>query len=136
MASPVSKRFRGRVGEQRKDDVLSTLGIVGMLNAALIVQAAPGGGRTFTIMMIYLLGFGLIFWLILLRPQRRMQQRHQKMITALKRGDEVVTEGGIIGSVVHLADDRITIKTGENTRLVVAKPKIARVLNAPEEEKK
>lgn len=107
-----------------------------MLHATLMLQAAPGGGRTFTIMMIYLLGFGLIFWLVLLRPQRRVQQRHQKMIAALKRGDEVVTEGGIIGSVVHLTDERITIKTSENTRLVVARPKIARVLNAPEEEKK
>ncbi len=50
------------------------------------------------------------------------------MVTALKKGDEVVTEGGIIGSVVHLTDDRLTIKTAENTRLVVARGKIARVL--------
>lgn len=117
--------------------MLSTLGVVEMLHSALLVQAAPGGGggRTFTVMMIYLLGFGLIFWLILLRPQRRMQQRHQKMVGELKRGDDVVTEGGIIGSVVHLTEDRITIKTGENTRIVVARPKIARVLNAPDQEK-
>lgn len=115
---------------------MSTLGVVEMLYAALLVQAAPGGGgRTFTVMMIYLLGFGLIFWLILLRPQRKMQHRHQKMVAELKRGDDVVTEGGIIGSVVHLAEDRITIKTGENTRIVIARPKIARVLSAPDEAK-
>ena len=58
------------------------------------------------------------------------------MVGALKKGDEVVTEGGIIGSVVHLADDRVTIKTAENTRLIIARPKIARVLNAPGEESK
>lgn len=108
---------------------------VEMLHAALLVQAPQGGSRALFTMMIYLIGFGLIFWLILLRPQRRVQQRHQKMVAELKRGDEVVTEGGIIGSVVHLADDRVTIKTGENTRIVVARPKIARVLSAPEEAK-
>lgn len=114
---------------------MSTL-TLGLLHAALLVQApAPGGSRTFTVMMIYLLGFGLIFWLILLRPQRRIQQRHRQMVSELKRGDEVMTEGGIIGIVVHLAEDRITIKTGENTRIVVARPKIARVVNAPGEEK-
>lgn len=96
---------------------------------------APGGSRTFMVMMIYLVGFGLIFWFLILRPQRRVQQRHQEMVSALKRGDEVMTEGGIIGSVVHLAEDRITIKTAENTRVVVARPKIARVLSAPTEEK-
>lgn len=114
---------------------MSTLGVVEMLHAALLVQAAPGGRPTFMVLMIYLLGFGLIFWLILLRPQRKMQQRHQKMVAELKRGDDVVTEGGIIGSVVHLTEDRVTIKSGENTRVVVARPKIARVLSAPDQEK-
>lgn len=103
---------------------------------ALLAQGARPGGQTLTIMMIYLVGFGLIFWFLILRPQRRIQQKHQEMVGALKKGDEVVTEGGIIGSVVHLADDRVTIKTAENTRLVIARPKIARVLNAPGEESK
>jgi preprotein translocase subunit YajC len=110
---------------------VTTLGLL-----ALLAQAARPGGQTFTIMMIYLVGFGLIFWFLILRPQRRIQQKHQDMVGALKKGDEVVTEGGIIGSVVHLAEDRVTIKTAENTRLVIARPKIARVLSAHAEEGK
>lgn len=71
-----------------------------------------------------------IFWFLLIRPQRKLAQKHQETLAALKKNDEVMTEGGIIGVVVHLTDDRVTLRTGENTRIVVARPKIARVLNA------
>src|SRR5215216_1987144 len=73
-----------------------------------------------------------IFWFLLIRPQRRVAQKHQEILSQLKRGDEVMTEGGIIGEVVHIKEDRVTIRSAENTRLVVARIKIARVLNAPE----
>ncbi len=101
---------------------------------ALVLQAqtqAPRApGNQMITLMIYVVGFALIFWFLILRPQRRVQQRHQQMVKELKRGDEVMTEGGIIGSVVHLTDDRVTIKTAENTRVVIARPKIARILSA------
>ena len=77
--------------------------------------------------MIYVVGFGLIFWWLILRPQRKMQQRHKEMVSALKRGDDVVTEGGIVGTIVHLTEDKVTVKTGD-TRVVVSRPKIARVV--------
>lgn len=96
---------------------------------AIMLQAAEGGNRGFMILMIYMVSFGLIAWFLLIRPQRRMHQQHQQMVSGLKRGDEVMTEGGIIGTIVHVADDRITIKSGENTRLVVARSKISRVLS-------
>jgi preprotein translocase subunit YajC len=98
----------------------------------MMLQApAPAPGRSLMIMVIYIVSFGLIAWLLLIRPQRRMQQQHQQMLAALKRGDEVMTEGGIIGSVVHITDDRVTVKTGENTRIVVARAKVARILSNP-----
>ena len=93
----------------------------------LVLQAAPGGGAGFAI-AIQIAAFALIFWFLLIRPQRKAQQRHREMIDKLQRNDEVVTDGGIIGTVVHLTDDRVTIKSGENTRLVVARSKIARVV--------
>lgn len=68
-----------------------------------------------------------IFWFLLIRPQRQVAQKHRAILEGLKRGDEVQTEGGIIGEVVHIKDDRVTIKSAE-TRLVVARVKIARVL--------
>jgi preprotein translocase subunit YajC len=75
-----------------------------------------------------------IFYFLLIRPQRKEQQRHRTMVAELKKGDEVVTGGGIIGTVVHVQDDRLTIKTGENTRLVVERARISRVVTGQEPE--
>jgi preprotein translocase subunit YajC len=101
--------------------------------AILQAQQPAAPGRTGAVMLIYLVAFGAIFWFLILGPQRKMQKRHQAMIAGVKKGDEVMTEGGIIGTVVHTADDRITLKTAESTRIVVARPKIARVLGATSE---
>jgi preprotein translocase subunit YajC len=96
---------------------------------ALALQAQAN--RSGMILIIYIVSFGLIAWFLLIRPQRRVQQQHQQLISSLKKGDEVVTDGGIIGTVVHLTEDRVTLKSGENTRLVVMRGKIARVLQGP-----
>lgn len=93
---------------------------------ALALQAPANRGGM--ILVIYIVSFGLIAWFLLIRPQRRMQQHHQQMLSALKRGDEVMTDGGIIGTVVHLTEDRVTVKSGE-TRIVIARGKIARILD-------
>ena len=68
----------------------------------------------------------LIFYFLLIRPQRKQQKSHDEMVKSLSRGDEVVTIGGIIGKIVHLTDDRMTIKTADDTRLEVERSKIGR----------
>jgi preprotein translocase subunit YajC len=68
-----------------------------------------------------------IFWFLLIRPQRKIAAQHKATLEALKKGDEVLTAGGIIGTVVHLTDDRVTIRTDKDTRIVVLRPKIERV---------
>ena len=55
------------------------------------------------------------------------------MLDTLKKGDEVVTAGGIIGTVVHTEADRITIKTAESTRIVIEKGRISKVVSAKAE---
>lgn len=98
-----------------------------MTALALALGAPQQGGQSILPMLLMWGMIILIFWLLLLRPQRQAQKRHQEMLANLKRGDEVMTDGGIIGEIVHLKDDRVTIRTGD-TRVVVARPKIARVL--------
>ena len=71
----------------------------------------------------------VIFWFLLIRPQRQQQKQHETMLKALKKGDEVVTAGGIIGEVVHIKDDRVTVKSGES-RFVVERERIAKVQTA------
>ena len=80
----------------------------------------------------------LIFYFVVMGPQRRQRQQHEQALRGIKRGDEVVTAGGIVGEVVHVKEsvkdgkpapgmeDRITIKSGES-RLVVERGRIARV---------
>ncbi|MFW6330477.1 MAG: preprotein translocase subunit YajC [Gemmatimonadota bacterium] len=63
-----------------------------------------------------------------IRPQKKAQQKHQEMVAGLQKGDEIVTDGGIVGQVIHLREDRLTIKTAGDTRIEVARGKVARVV--------
>lgn len=93
----------------------------------LNLMAAPEGGTgnpAATIMMMG--GFVAIIYFILIRPQRKQQKEHQEMVKNLKRGDKVSTIGGIVGEIVHLTNDIVTIKSGD-TRVEVERSKIGRV---------
>ena len=105
---------------------------------ALLLQAAPAGGGSS--LMPFLIQFILIIaiiYFVMIRPQQKQRQKHETALKALKRGDEVVTAGGIVGEVIHIKemtkdgganrlDDRVTIKSGES-RLVVERGRIARI---------
>lgn len=98
----------------------------------MILQAAQGQQARRPSMLpflIQLIAIIFIFYFLLIRPQRKIAQKHQEVLSKLSRNDEVVTEGGIIGTVVHIDEDRVTLRTGENTRIVVLRAKIARVLS-------
>lgn len=79
-----------------------------------------------------------IFYFLLVRPQQQQRKKHEETIRQLKRGDEVVTAGGIVGEVVQIRqatpdvssqDDRVTIKSGES-RLIVERGRIVRIATA------
>jgi preprotein translocase subunit YajC len=97
-----------------------------------LLMAPREGGNTAFIFVIQMVAIFAIFYWLLIRPQRKEQQRHREMLSAVKKGDEVVTSGGIIGTVVHAEQDRLTIKTAESTRLVVQRSGIARRLGGDE----
>jgi len=104
-----------------------------VIQATLAILAAPReGGNATMIFLMQMVAIFAIFYFLLIRPQRKEQERHRTMIAELKKGDEVVTNGGIIGTVVRVQDDRLTIKTDENTRLVVERGRIARVMTGQE----
>lgn len=106
-----------------------------MIHATFALLAAPReGGNATLIFLMQMAAIFFIFYFILIRPQRKEQERHRTMIDELKKGDEVVTNGGIIGTVIHTQDDRLTIKTGESTRIVVERGRIARVLTGQKSE--
>ncbi|MFA6636222.1 MAG: preprotein translocase subunit YajC [Candidatus Omnitrophota bacterium] len=69
----------------------------------------------------------VVFYFLLIRPQKKQQQQHAKMLNELKKNDEVVTSGGIHGTIVNLQDDVVIIRVDENTRMKVQKSAVARV---------
>ncbi len=78
-------------------------------------------------MIINLVLFVAIFYFLLIMPQRREQKRHTEMLAALRPGDSVATSGGLVGEIVQLKDDQVTLKTGD-ARVVVEKARIARLM--------
>jgi len=94
-------------------------------------QTSGGGLAVFVVQIGLLIA---IFYFMFFRPQRRQQERHRQLLGSLQRGDRVVTSGGIVGEIVHLKDDEVTVKSGES-RLIVLRANIANVLNRPVEAK-
>ena len=93
----------------------------------VLAMARPQGAADPSPFWVQLVPFFLIFvifYLLLIRPQAKRQKEHQKMLTALKKGDEVLTQGGLYGVVVGTRDDVIVLKIAENTKVEVAKQAI------------
>jgi len=78
----------------------------------------------------------VIFYFFLIRPQQKKVKEHKLMVKALKRGDEVVTSGGIIGKVERvLGDDKVDILISENVTIQVVQSTIQSLLNKPNTKK-
>jgi preprotein translocase subunit YajC len=80
--------------------------------------AAPGGGFAPLLMMVV---FIAIFYFLLIRPQQKKAKEHQAMVTRLAAGDEVVTSGGILGKIVEVGDQFITLEIADGVRIKVQK---------------
>jgi preprotein translocase subunit YajC len=67
----------------------------------------------------------VIFYFLLLRPQKKAQTEHKKMIASLKKNDEVITSGGIHGTIVNVKDHTLILKVDDNVKVEVQKNAIA-----------
>ena len=68
-----------------------------------------------------------IFYFLIVRPRSQQEKKHRERLTQLKRGDQIVTVGGVIGTVVHIKDDQLTIKSAES-RLIIQRERVATIL--------
>jgi preprotein translocase subunit YajC len=73
----------------------------------------------------------IIFYFMLILPQKKQQKEHLKMISNLKKNDEVVTASGIHGTVVNVKDTSVILRVDENVKIEVEKVAIAALKNAP-----
>jgi preprotein translocase subunit YajC len=91
-----------------------------------IAQGSSGGGGAGGLMsflpMLLIIG---VMYVIVLRPQMRKQKEVQKMLSELKKGDDVVTTGGLIGRISGIKDDEVILQVQESVRLRVLRSAIA-----------
>ncbi|MCQ2240727.1 preprotein translocase subunit YajC [Treponema sp.] len=108
---------------------------------ALLLQAAPqpaAGGFGMIMPLVLIVG---IMYLFMIRPQQKKQKETQKMLDALKKGDKVVTIGGIHGTVASTKENTVVLKVDDNTKIEFNRTAIATVVvdkpaEAPKAEKK
>ena len=96
-----------------------------------VAHAAPAGGAPADaglINILFLGGFILIFYFLLIRPQSKRRKEHQALITGLSKGDEVVTAGGIVGQINKVEDDFVKIQVADNMELRVQKSSVGATL--------
>ncbi|MFC4655593.1 MULTISPECIES: preprotein translocase subunit YajC [Rheinheimera] len=91
------------------------------------VAAPQGGGWDLLIMLV---AFGLIFYFLIYRPQAKRVKDHKNLMSALGKGDEVLTQGGLVGRIAKIADDKdfVVIALNDTTEVTVQKASIAAVL--------
>ena len=98
----------------------------------LLIQGSSGGGLS--ILVLQMAGIGLVFYFLILRPSGQARKRHAELLSKLKKGDEVMTSGGIIGKVREIREvehdggreTRVTVESGTAT-VVVERSRIVRV---------
>lgn len=99
----------------------------------MMMQASPSaasGGTAGLVMGIapWLLIF-VIFYLLMIRPQQQRVKQHQATIAAVKKGDEIVTGGGVRGRVTKVSDDEVEVEIAQGVKIRVIKSTISQVLN-------
>jgi preprotein translocase subunit YajC len=88
---------------------------------------APSVGEQFAQMLPMFVLIVVIFYFVIYRPQKQQREKHQALISQLKKGDKVVTTGGIWGTVTNVGKETVTLQVAENAKIKVARDHILRV---------
>ncbi len=107
--------------------------------ALSLLALQAGGGSTLLPFLIQIVAIFAIFYFLLIRPQQKQRRQHEQALQNIKRGDEIVTAGGLVGEIVHIKEavvdgaprktmeDRVTVRSGES-RVIVERGRIAKVI--------
>jgi preprotein translocase subunit YajC len=100
------------------------LSIITQMSAAASASGAPPAWMQF----LPLVAMGVIFWFLILRPQMRRQKEHQAKVAGIKKGDEVLTGGGIVGKVIKADDHYAEVEIANGVRVKVLKSTVSDVI--------
>ena len=98
--------------------------MIDLLSAAAAGGSSPPGWIQF----LPLVGMIAIFWFLLIRPQMRRQKEHQAKVAGIKKGDQVITAGGLLGKVIKVDDTYAEIELGPNMRVKAVKSTIGDIV--------
>lgn len=87
--------------------------------------AQQGQSNPITTIIFIVIIIAILYFLLFL-PQRRQEQKRRQMIEGLKKGDEIVTSGGIHGTITRIKDDKVIVKIAEKTEITVNKSSVSR----------
>ena len=100
-----------------------------MLISSAYAQASGAAGQSDTLLtFLPMIAIFVVFYFLLIRPQQKKQKEARAMLDALEKGNEVVTAGGILGRIVKLDEQYVTVEIAPNTQMVVQRGAIAQLL--------
>jgi preprotein translocase subunit YajC len=108
---------------------MSMLPVTVLASATPLAQAAaaPTGSQPIIMNIVFIGSMVVIFWFLILRPQKKQQDQRKKMLEAIQRGDRVLTTGGLYGTVKDIKGEVMVIMIAENVKVEVAKGAIQAV---------
>ena len=98
------------------------------ISDAMAQAASGGGGQPGLEGLILPIGLIIMLYFLMIRPQMKRQKEHKKLIAALEKGDEVQTEGGMMGKITDLTDDFVTLEIAEGVQAKFRRQSIGAVM--------
>lgn len=105
--------------------MISTAYAMGQAGAS----GSPAGGG-FTAFVPLILMF-VIFYFLLIRPQQKKAKEHQNMVNSLKKGDKIITSGGVHGTIISLGDTTVSLEIAENVKIKINRGNVAALSQKP-----
>ena len=91
-------------------------------------HAQTGGGGDPTFSFIMLIALFAVFYFVLIRPQSKRQKEHKAMVASLSKGDEVVTNGGLLGKITRVGENFVTLEIGTGLEIQVQRMAVASLM--------
>ncbi len=92
----------------------------------------PGGQSPFASMLVPIILIYVIFYFVLIRPQKKEQKNHKSMLDNIKKNDEVVTTGGVHGTIANVKDKTFMLRVDDNVKMEINKSAISYLKKKPE----
>jgi preprotein translocase subunit YajC len=105
--------------------IVAVLATIALLGGCYPAEGEGGGTSSTIYMIVFLVLIFAMFYFLMIRPQRKRQKEHQQMMEELKKGDRVITAGGIYGVIESVSEDSIVIKVESGATMRLAKGSVA-----------